>query len=138
MRSSVKAAVCAAVIVTGLSFAGAADARERHVSGSWTTHRGTYTGTADVVRTRGFRSRDAQITGPNGGQRSVSDTRQWSLRDGTYAHDRDVNFADGTSRTVDADATRTAPGTWDFSRSVTGRTGETRTQDGTVIIHKGP
>lgn len=51
---------------------------------------------------------------------------------------RNVNFADGTSRTVDADATRTAPGTWDYSRSVTGRNGDTRTQDGTVVITKHP
>jgi len=75
MRYSVKAAACAAVIVTGLTFAGEAQARERHVSGTWTTHRGTFTGHADVVRTRGFRSREAVITGPNGGQRIVSDRR---------------------------------------------------------------
>ena len=138
MRTSVKAAACVAVIIAGLSFSGAAEARERHVSGSWTTHRGTYTGSADVVRTRGFRSRDAVITDPNGGQRTVSDQRTWSRRDGTYSHNRDVNFADGTSRTVDADANRVAPGTWDYSRTVTGRNGEMRTQDGTIIIHKGP
>jgi hypothetical protein len=138
MRSSVKAAVCAAVIVTGLSFAGSADARERHVSGSWTTHRGTYAGTADVVRTRGFRSREAQITGPNGGQRTVSDQRSWSRRDGTYTHDRDVTFADGTSRAVDADANRVSPGVWDYSRTVTGRNGETHSQDGTIVITKNP
>ena len=138
MRSSVKAVACAAVIIAGLSFADAADARARHVSGSWTTHRGTYTGSADVVRTRGFRSRDAQIIGPNGGQRTVSDQRTWSRRDGTFTHDRDVTFADGTSRSVDADANRVAPGAWDYSRTVTARNGETRTQDGTIIIAKGP
>jgi hypothetical protein len=136
MRSSVRAAACAVVIIAGLSFAGAAEARERHVSGSWTTHRGVYPGSADVVRTRGFRSRDAQITGPNGGQRTVSDQRTWSRRDGTYSHDRDVNFTDGTSRTVDADANRVSPGTWDYSRTVTGRNGNTRTWEG--VITKGP
>jgi hypothetical protein len=138
MRYSVRVAACAAVIVAGLSFAGAAEARERHVSGSWTTHRGTYTGSADVVRTRGFRSRDAQIVGPNGGQRTISDQRTWNRRDGTYSRDRDVTFMDGTSRTVDADASRVAPGTWDYSRTVTGRNGETRTQDGTIVITKHP
>jgi hypothetical protein len=136
MRSSVKAAAYAAVIIAGLSFAGAAEARERHVSGSWTTHRGTYTGHADVVRTRGFRSRDAVITGPNGGRRTVSDRRAWSRANGTYTHDRDVTFADGTSRTVDVDAHRVAPRTWDYSRTVTGRDGNTRTWDGTVIVPK--
>ena len=136
MSFSVQTAAFAAVIIAGLSLAGAAEARERHVSGTWTTHRGTYTGSADVVRTRGFRSRDAQITGPNGGQRTVSDQRRWSRRDGTFSHDRDVTFADGTSRTVDADANRVSPGTWDYSRTVTGRNGNTRTWDGTVIIPK--
>jgi len=138
MRYSVKAAVCAAIIVTGISLAGAANARERHVSGTWTTHRGTYTGTADVVRTRGFRSRDAQITGPHGGQRTVSDQRTWSRRDGAYTHDRQVTFADGTSRTVDADAHRVSRGVWDYSRTVNGRNGETRTQDGRIVITKNP
>jgi hypothetical protein len=89
------------------------------------------------VRTRGFRSRDAQVTGPKGGQRTVSDQRTWSRRDGTYSHDRDVSFADGTSRTVDAGANRVAPGRWDYSRTVTGRNGETRTQDGAIVITKG-
>lgn len=135
MRFSIRAAACVAAIVGGLVIAGPAEARGRHVSGTWTTHRGTYSGSADVVRTRGFRSRDAQITGPNGGQRTVSDQRTWSRRDGTYAHDRDVSFADGTSRTVDADANRVAPGTWDYSRTVTGRNGQTRTQDGEITKH---
>src|SRR5678816_4180513 len=116
MIPSVRAAAYAAVIIAGFSFAGAAEARERHVSGSWTTHRGTYTGHTDVVRTRGFRSRDAVITGPYGGRRTVSDRRTWSRRDGTYTHDRDVTFGDGTSRTVDVDAHRVAPRTWDYSR----------------------
>jgi len=138
MRFSIKAAACAAAIVAGLILAGEAQARERHVSGTWTTHRGTYAGRADVVRTRGFRSRDAVITGPNGGQRTVSDQRTWSRANGTYTHDRDVNFADGTSRSVDADAQRVAPGTWDYSRTVTRRNGNTRTQDSTIVVTKGP
>ena len=137
MRISIRAAACAAVIVAGLAFAGEAQARERHVSGVWSTHRGTYTAHADVVRTRGFRSRNAVITGPNGGQRTVSDERAWSRRDGTYSHDRRVTFADGTSRTVNADAHRVAPGTWDYSRTVTGRNGATRTVDGTIVVRKG-
>ena len=138
MRSPIKAATCAAVIIAGLFVASAAEARERHVSGTWTTHRGTFTGHADVVRTRGFRSRDAVITGPNGGQRTVSDRRTWSMRNGAYSHDRRVTFADGTSRTLDADARRVAPGTWDYSRTVTGRNGDTRTVEGTIVIRKGP
>src|SRR5262245_46064633 len=113
MSSSTKAVACAAVILVGLAFAGVAVARERRVSGSWTTHPGTFTGSADVVRTRGFRSRDAQITGPNGGRRTVSDQRAWSRVEGTYSHDRIVTFADGASRTVDADAHRVSPGAWD-------------------------
>jgi hypothetical protein len=138
MRFSVKAAACAAVIVAGLLFASTAEARERHVSRTWTTHRGTYTASADLVRTRGFRSRNVQITGPNGGHRTVSDQRTWSRRDGTYTHERRVAFADGTSRSVDANAHRVSPGTWDYSRTVTGRNGETRTQRGTIVITKHP
>jgi hypothetical protein len=138
MRSSVKAAACAAAVIAGLALAGEAQARERHVSATWTTHRGTYSGHADVARTRGFRSRDAVITDPNGGQRTVSDQRTWSRANGTYTHDRDVTFADGTSRTVNADAHRIAPRTWAYSRTVTGRDGETRTWDATIIIPKRP
>jgi hypothetical protein len=129
---------CVAAILAGLAFAGAADARERHVSATRMTHRGTYTGSADVVRTRGLRSRDALITGPNGGQRTVSDQRTWSLRSGTYSRDRNVIFADGASRIVDADANRVAPGTWDYSRSITRHSGETRTQEGTIVFSRGP
>ena len=138
MIFSAKAAACAAIIVAATAFAGAADARERRVSGTWTNHRGTYTGSADVARTRGFRSRDAVIAGPNGGQRTVSDRRAWDRRAGTYSHDRRVTFADGASRTVDADAQRTAPGQWDYSRTVTGRNGQTQTQTGTYVVTRHP
>lgn len=137
MSFSAKAAACAAIIAA-MAFASAAEARERHVSGTWTNHRGTYTGSADVVRTRGFHSRNAVITGPNGGQRTVSDQRAWNRQAGTYSHNRRVTFADGTSRTVDADARRTAPGQWEYSRTVTGRNGQTRTQTGTYVITRHP
>lgn len=138
MISSIKAATCAGAVIAGLAFSGDAQARERHVSGAWTTHRGTYTAHADVVRTRGFRSRNVEIIGPNGARRTVSDQRVWSRRDGTYAHDRTVTFADGASRTVNAEAQRVAPGRWQYSRTVTGRNGVTRTQDGTIVITKRP
>ena len=138
MRSSIRAAACAAVIVAGLAFAGEAQARERHVSGAWTTHRGTYTAHADVVHTRGFRSRDAVITGPNGGQRIVSDRRVWNRQAGTYRRDHVTRFADGTTRTLNVDAHRVAPGTWDYSRTVTSRNGHTRTVGGSVVVSKGP
>jgi hypothetical protein len=86
----------------------------------------------------GFRNRQAEWTGAGGRTRSVDDQRAWSRADGTYSHDRDVEYRDGTSRIVDADVKRTAPGEYEFDRSVTGRNGETRTQSGTYTTTPKP
>lgn len=132
-------AVLAAIAATALmASAGAADARVRHVSGTWQTPRGVFTGDSTVTRGRGFRDRNAVFTGPNGRQRTVQDNRTWDAQAGTYDRDHTVTYADGKTRTVDVDVQRTAPGQYAFERDVTGRNGQTRTQTGTYVIHRGP
>lgn len=126
-------AAIAAIAMTALTVSAAfddADARTRRTQGSVATQRGTVSGAAETRRERGSRSRDATVTGPNGGQRNVQDDRTWNRADGTYTHDRTTTFNDGSQRTVDADVLRTGDGTYSASREVTGRNGETRVQTG--------
>lgn len=127
------------LLLAGLVTAGAyistveqADARGRRGQATVHTERGTFQGQGAVHRERGQRTRDATITGPRGGQTSVHDQRTWDRQAGAYSHDRVREFPDGTSRSVDADAVRTAPGEWDVDRIVTGRNGEVRTQSGVI------
>jgi hypothetical protein len=66
----------------------------------------------------------------------AGETKTWSqsrtkTEDG-FDWSRDVTFADGTTRSVDVDATKTGQGQAAFDRTVTGRDGQTRTQTGTV------
>ncbi|MBY0564689.1 MAG: hypothetical protein K2P58_10925 [Hyphomonadaceae bacterium] len=133
MSRTTKLAALAAVALIALpvvAIAGDADARERRARGSVETARGTYQGEASTVRQRGQRTRDATITGPNGGQRTVHDEQNWNRREGVYTRDRTTIFNDGTQRTLDTDVLRTGRGTYSASREVTGRNGETRVQTG--------
>jgi hypothetical protein len=100
------------------------------------TQHGTYYGQSTTTRTQGSRARQATATGPNGGQTSLTDQRSWG--GGAYSHDRTRTFANGDTRTVDADAVRTAPGEWNYDRTITGRNGQTRTQSGTVQVQTYP
>ena len=132
----VKVSVLAAI--AALSFcvvAGQADARTRHAHGVFAgSHGRTVTGDATTTAGRGFRDRTATWTGPNGGQRNVNDQRTWDRQAGTYNHDRDTTFADGTTRSAATDVQRTAPGQYDVNREVTHRNGETTSQSGQVTI----
>jgi hypothetical protein len=119
-----------AAALASTAFAAPADARVRHVHGSVQTQHGTYHGESTTVRQPGLRTRQGIVVGPNGGATSVYDQRSWG--GGSYSHDRNRTFANGDTRTVDADAQRTAPGVWDYSREVTNRNGVTYTQTGTV------
>jgi len=132
----VKLKLAAAVAVLSMCVvAGQADARERHVHGVFTGGHGrTVTSDATVNAGPGFRNRQATWTGPNGGQRNVNDQRAWDAQAGTYSHERDVNYADGASRSVNASVQRTAPGEYDVNREVTHRNGQTTTQSGEVTI----
>lgn len=107
-----------------------ADARGRRGSATVQTERGTFQGAASVERQRGQRTRNAEVAGANGRTSSVEDNRTWNREAGTASHDRTRTFGDGSTRSVDADAQRTAPGAWSAQRTVTGRNGETRTQTG--------
>ncbi|MES1201316.1 MAG: hypothetical protein ABUS57_07680 [Pseudomonadota bacterium] len=129
-RTFLFAALAAAALVIA---APASEARGRHVSGSFQTQRGAvYQGQANVERGRGFRHRDATITGPRGRQTSVTDDRTWGQ--GEYSRDHERTFANGDTRSVETNAERTAPGEWDAQRTVTGRNGNTRTQTGTFEV----
>jgi hypothetical protein len=107
-----------------------ADARERRARATVNTERGAATGETHVRRERGQRTRDTTWTGENGRQRQARDERQWNREEGTYSRDRDVTYSDGSTRAVDVDAQRTAPGEYSATREVTGRNGETRRQTG--------
>ena len=130
MRQS-SAFLMAALIATGaLAATTPADARGRRGQATVQTQRGTFQGQSQVQRSRGQRTRDASVSGPNGRQSSVHDDRAWSRAEGTYSHDRQRSYANGDTRSVETDAQRTAPGEWSAERSVVGRNGETRTQSG--------
>jgi hypothetical protein len=67
----------------------------------------------------------------------AGDTTVWSqsrtkTEDG-WDKSRDVTFADGATRSVDVDTTKTGQGQATFDRTVTARDGQTRTQTGTIV-----
>lgn len=128
----------AALMTAGVFVTSEADARVRRGHATVQTDRGEYDVNSRVERRRGFRGRDAVITGPNGRQSSVHDQRTWNRREGVRTHDRERVFANGDTRTVSSDAQRTEPGVWAYERDVTGRNGETRSQTGTVTIDRTP
>jgi len=133
MTKSTKWTAVAAIALTALTLSAAydaADARGRRVQGQVATQRGTFNGQAEVNRQRGSRTRNAEVTGPNGGQRTVEDNRNWSREDGTYSHDRTTTGPNGASRNVNTDVVRTGDGQFEAQREVTGRNGEIRTQTG--------
>lgn len=122
----------ALAVVLSLAIVDAADAHGRRGSATIHTPRGDAVATGEVNRGRGVRTRESAVTGPGGRTRSVEDARTWG--GGERSHDRTTTYRDGTSRTVDADAQRTAPGGWSATRTVTGRDGETRTQTGDFSV----
>lgn len=130
--------LAAAVALTALAVPAAsfddAEARVRRAEGTLTTNRGTYSGNAEVRRSRGARDRSATVTGPNGGQRNVEDTRRWG--EGAYTHDRTTTFNDGSRRTVESEVLRTGEGTYSGARQVTGRNGEVRVQTGDFTVDR--
>lgn len=111
-----------------------AEARVRRTQGSVTTNRGTYSGNAEVRRSRGARDRTATITGPNGGSRHVEDSRRWS--NGVYSRDHITTFSDGSQRRIESELRRTGDGTYSGTREVTGRDGETRVQTGDFSVER--
>jgi hypothetical protein len=130
--------LAAAVALTALAVPAAsfddAEARVRRAQGTVTTNRGTYSGNAEVRRSRGARERSATVTGPNGGSRHVEDNRTWG--DGVRTHDRTTTFNDGSQRTVESELLHTGEGTYSGSRQVTGRNGDTRVQTGDFTVNR--
>lgn len=128
-----------ALILAGTAFTAAeADARVRQRHATVNTERGQYTANSRVERQRGERTRERTVTGPNGRQSSVYDQRRWDTQQGTYSHDRTRVYANGQTRTVDADAQRVEPGVWSYERDVTRRNGETRSRSGEITIEPNP
>lgn len=135
MKIMVTAAATLAALMT-ITAVDHADARERRARAEVQTQRGTAVGEAVTRREPGSRSRTGTWTGANGKSTTVTDDRAWDRKAGTYSHDRARTFPDGSTRSVDADATRTAPGQYEATRTVTGRNGETRTQTGEFATTK--
>lgn len=77
-------------------------------------------------------SSSGAVTKRNGGQTSWDQTRTRTENAATF--ERDVTYADGTSRSVDQERMGNGDGTGLVSRTVTGRNGETRTQTGEYQI----
>lgn len=91
--------------------------------------------TADArARGQGGRARETHWTGENGRTRDVRAQRSHDREAGTASRERDVTYNDGSTRSVDANAQRTAPGEYSATREVTGRNGETRTQTGDFSV----
>lgn len=129
-------ALCAAAafaVFTGMAAVDVADARVRR---QVTVHGEHGAAHAEVRRSRGSRTRDATVTGPDGEQRTSHDERRWNRRAGSYSRDHATTFADGTTRRVDTDIRRTGRGEFSVSREVTGRDGETRTQNGDFAVER--
>lgn len=76
------------------------------------------------------------ITNRNGGQTSWEQSRTRTENGAT--HERDVTFADGTTRSIEAERIGNGDGTGMVNRTVTGRDGETRTQTGTYEVTRTP
>lgn len=76
------------------------------------------------------------VTQRDGDQTSWEQSRTRTENGVTRA--RDVTFADGTTRSVDAERTGNGDGTGTISRTVTGRNGETRTQTGEYEVDRTP
>jgi hypothetical protein len=76
------------------------------------------------------------VTGRDGGQASWDQTRTRTENGATL--DRDITFADGTTRSVEAERTGNGDGTGEITRTVTTRDGETRTQTGEYEITPTP
>lgn len=76
------------------------------------------------------------ITGRNGGRTTWDRTRTRTENGATL--ESDIVFADGTTRSVDAERIGNGDGTGVINRAVTGRNGETRTQGGEYEIDVTP
>jgi hypothetical protein len=76
------------------------------------------------------------ITNRNGGETSWQQSRTRTENGAT--HERDVTFADGATRSVDAERIGNGDGTGVITRTVTGRDGATRTQTGAYEITRTP
>jgi hypothetical protein len=79
---------------------------------------------------------NGSVTGRNG-QTTTWEQSRTRTENGAVL-ERDVTFADGTTRAIDAERTGNGDGTGTVSRTVTGRNGETRTQTGTYEVTRTP
>lgn len=76
------------------------------------------------------------ITNRKGGETTWRHTRTRDGNDVTV--ERDVVFADGTTRSVDRERDGNGDGTGTITRTAVDRQGETHTQTGTYVITRGP
>lgn len=76
------------------------------------------------------------VTARNGDQTSWDQTRTRTENGATL--ERDVTFADGTTRSVDRERVGNGDGTGTITRSITDRDGDTRTQTGEYEVTRTP
>lgn len=120
-----------------LAFASVAEAapRKRKVDARVDTPRGQIVGQSHVERGRGYRTREAVVTGPNGGSGSVSAAQNWGRNDqGAFYHsERARSFPNGSSSShvVDKQVDRDA-GTLTTAKDHVFRDGTTRSVDSVV------
>lgn len=76
------------------------------------------------------------ITDRQGRQTSWAETRTRTENGATL--ERDITYADGTTRSVDQERVGNGDGTGVVSRTITGRNGETRTQTGEYQVTREP
>ena len=123
-------AAATAALLCSAAFIAPAEARTRHATAQVHGQRGSASAERTTVRARGERSRTTTVTGANGRTTTATDTRARDRQAGTATHEHDRTYADGATRSVDANAQRTGAGTYSASRTVTGRDGESHTQTG--------
>ncbi|MBI1185772.1 MAG: hypothetical protein GC206_00265 [Alphaproteobacteria bacterium] len=78
--------------------------------------------------------RDSAVTNRQGGTTTWTESRTRTENGATYS--RDATFADGSTRSVDAERVGNGDGTGSVERTVTGRNGETRRQSGTYSVRR--
>lgn len=134
MRKHPILAICGAALAACAGFvatASDAEARERgrRVVVTGQGDNGPFNGQVDTTARQGSRNREGVFTGPNGGQTTVRGEQTWNRDDGTFSSNRSRTFNDGTSRSVDVTG-QASDGQSSWSRTATGRNGQTNTQTG--------
>ncbi len=125
----------ALALVGLLVAAGGADAAERHVNKRWTGPAGRSASYhRDRVQSPGAMSASAGWTGRAGRTGGYDRARMVDPEAGLASASFDRSYRDGSSRSVDRQATRQAPGEWAYSADRTQRDGDVISRSGVVTF----